>query len=213
MSKTPNTFLDWAYTKRCELLEKIRDNSFKDESELFIGFTRHTPVMITNGSAGLNGSVKGFGFVPKPEFIDAATQRLVEMIKMGKSASQHDRINALIDVMYSDNAVKTIDFTKLISLELARKHTYENVKDSTVPCALVYYEPPMISFEVRGNVHLETSGKYVTFANVMHDIYHAESTDIKSIPAYVVEIENIFDNSVRSFGKEVPTNFDKIGMM
>lgn len=213
MSLIPNSFIDWAYSKRCELLEKIRDNTFKDELELFIGFTRHTPVMITNGSAGLNGSVKGFGFVPKPEFMDQKTQKLMDVIKMGKSASQHDRINTLIEEMYSGEALKTIDFSKLISLELARKHTYENVKEATVPCTLVYYEPPMVSFEVRGNVHLETSGKYVTFANVMHDIYHAESTEIKSIPAYVIEIDKIFDNSVRSFGKEIPTNFDKIGTM
>ncbi len=211
--KTPNAFFDWAYSKRKELLEKILNESFKDEQELFIGFTRHTPVMITNGSAGLNGSVKGFGFVPKAECIDEVTAQVIEVIKLGKSASYKQRIQALLDMMYSEKAIERIDFTRLVSLELARKHTWENVGSENVPCTLVYYEPPMISFEIRGKVSLELDGKYTLFANAMHDVYHAESSEIRKLPAYIFEIGQIFDNSVRAFGKELKSDFDNIGIV
>jgi hypothetical protein len=201
--KTPNSFFDWAYSKRRELLDKMLNETMGDDNEMFIGFTRHTPVMITNGPEGLNGSVKGFGFVPKQECIDDTIQKIMGIIEMGKQASGKDRIKALIEYMYSEEAMNTIDFTRLVSLELARKHTWNNVMSGNTDCTLVYYEPPMVSYELRGKALLHENDSYCRFANAIHDIYHSENTTTRSIPAYVFEIEKIFDNSVRAFGKQI----------
>lgn len=61
----------------------------------------------------------------------------------------------------------------------------------------------MISFEVRGNVEVHSDDQYSMFANAIHDIYHSKNTQIASKPAYIMTIEEIFDNSVQGFGKKI----------
>lgn len=203
MIEKGHPFYEWAYVKRCELVEKLVTNTFSDEREMMYGFSRHTPVMITNGPEGLNGSVKGFGFVPKAEFLEEITNSLFEVIAKGKEASGTERIKTIQTLIYSSEASARIDFTKLVSLELARKHTWGNVTSGNTKCTLVYYEPPAFSFEVRGEVEIHQDDLYSKYASAMHDIYHSESTQVKLIPAYLYNIESIFDNSVRCFGKQI----------
>lgn len=203
MIDSTNPFLSWAYIGRRELLENIYSDNGFEESKMFIEFTRHTPVMITNGSAGLNGSVKGFGFVLKKEFLSCTLKKLMDVIKLGDQACQKDRLKALIDIVYSKEAEHTLDFSKLVSLELANKHTWENVNAGNTACTIVYYQPPMISFEVRGTAEIHQNDEYSMFANAIHDIYHSKNTQVANKPAYIINIEEIFDNSVRSFGKKI----------
>jgi hypothetical protein len=203
MIETTNPFLVWAYTGRRKLLEDVYNESIKDENKLFIEFTRHTPTMITNGPSGLNGSVKGFGFVPKLENLKEITDKLMELISKGENASQKERMRSLIENIYSEKAQENLDFTKLLSLELARKHTWENVMSGNNDCTLVYYQPPMISFEVRGKVEIHENNMYSIFGNAIHDIYHSINTNIANKPVYIFNIEEVFDNSVRGFGKKI----------
>lgn len=203
MIEKGHPFYDWAYAKRCELVDKLVNHTFSDEREMMCGFSRHTPVMITNGPEGLNGSVKGFGFVPKAEFLEEITNALFAVIAKGKDASGSERIKVIQTLIYSQEASLKIDFTKLVSLELARKHTWGNVTGGNNKCTLVYYEPPAISFEVRGVVEIHQDDLYSKYASAMHDVYHSESTKVNLIPAYLYNIESIFDNSVRHFGKQI----------
>ena len=203
MIEITNSFLAWAYAGRRELLEDIYNDKIADKNKMFIEFTRHTPVMITNGPAGLNGSVKGFGFVPKQEFVSEMLARLVDIIKLGEKASDEVRLKTLIDTVYCKDVEHKLDFSKLVSLELAKKHTWENVSAGKGSCTLVYYQPPMISFEVRGSVEVHSDDQYSMFANAIHDIYHSKNTQIASKPAYIMTIEEIFDNSVQGFGKKI----------
>lgn len=203
MIETSNPFLVWAFAGRRELLENIYNDRIADNNKMFIEFTRHTPVMITNGPAGLNGSVKGFGFVPKNEFVSEMLAKLVDVIKLGEKASDELRLKTLINTVYSNDSEHKLDFSKLVSLELAKKHTWENVNSGNALCTLVYYQPPMISFEVRGNVEVHSDDQYSMFANAIHDIYHSKNTQIASKPAYIMTIEEIFDNSVQGFGKKI----------
>ena len=203
MIDSSNPFLVWAYNGRRALLDDIYNKRITDNSKMFVEFTRHTPVMITNGPAGLNGSVKGFGFVPKKEYVGEIFDKLMMVIGLGESASENDRLKALIDIVYSENTRDKIDFDKLISLELAKKHTWENVNSGCSSCTLVYYQPPAISFEVRGSVTIHSDDEYSMFANAIHDIYHSKNVKIAKNPAYVINIDEIFDNSVKHFGKKI----------
>ena len=203
MNDISNSFLNWAYIGRRELLEKIYNKKIDNDTKMFIEFIRHTPVMITNGKAGLNGSVKGFGFVPKKEYINETLDKLMKVISLGENASEDERLKALIDNVYSENAKEKIDFQKMISLELAQKHTWDNVNNGCNLCTLVYYQPPAISFELRGSVEIHQNDEYSMFANAMHDIYHSKDTVIGEFPAYLINIEEIYDNSVSHFGKKI----------
>jgi hypothetical protein len=33
--------------------------------EIFLGFTRHNPAVVSSGREGLNASIKGVGYIPK----------------------------------------------------------------------------------------------------------------------------------------------------
>lgn len=203
MINLENPFLKWAFEGRRQLLFNIDSGKMEDENLMFIEFTRHTPVMITSGPSGLNGSVKGFGFVPMKEHLVETTDLLLGVIQKGENASDKERLKALIEFVYSDKSSKKLDFTKLLSLELAKKHTWDNVRAGNDSCTLVYYQPPMISFEVRGRVRIHQDDDYTLFANAVHDIYHSKNTTVANKPAYIFSIEEIYDNSVRGFGKRI----------
>ena len=199
MSKMPQVFWEWAFVQRADFIRKMMDNQKMDEREIYLGFTRHTPAMVTNGPAGLNASIKGFGFVPRQEYIEKVTSALNSEIEEKESKP----LKALWDNIYSPEASKNIDRTRLISLELARKHTFENVSPGKTQCTLIYYQPPMVSFEVRGEVELACDDKIIDFANAIHDVYHKRPKGSKKNLAYTFFIREVFDNSVSSFGKRL----------
>jgi len=199
----PKKFWKWAFEERSKLLDQMRNGNIGEGPQMFLGFTRHTPTMITSGKSGLNGSVKGFGFTPKPEHIDLVTKKLIDSIHGPEQGYSERGLNLLTELIYSSEASNNIDKTKLISLELAFGHTYLNVKDQKSDCTLLYYQPPVTSYEVRGKVTLYENGLYMEFANAIHDVYHKQNGLRKLSPVYVFEIEQVFDNSVPAFGKEL----------
>ena len=108
--------------------------------------------------------------------------------------------------MYGEEARDRVDFEHIGSLEMAKLHSYTNYKVNP-EATLIFYQPPMISYEVRGIMHIydETeSGKreiYQQFINAQHDMYH--SPDMNrwlKYPAYVLDIKEIYDNSASREG-------------
>lgn len=195
-----NPFWVWAFKQRAAMVKNLISNKNIDKNDFFLSFTRHTPAMITFGVEGLNASIKGFGFVPKPETINQITAKLNQAI----ATNDPDALQILYDGIYSDSAVKQIDTKYLISLELAYKHTYKNVSEKgKTLCTLLYYMPPAVSYELRGEVTLHENDDYSHFANAVHDIYHRPNSIKKPDMAYLFEIKEIFDNSVRSFGTKI----------
>ena len=199
----PKRFWKWAFEERSKLFEKMREGTIEEGPQMFLGFTRHTPTMITIGQCGLNGSVKGFGFVPKPEYITEITDKLLNSINGPEQDYSERGLKLLSELIYSLEASRNIDKTRLISLELAFGHTFGNVTGGRSDCTLVYYQPPVTSFEVRGKVFLYNDGIYKEFANAIHDVFHKPNGERKLKPAYLFEIEKVFDNSVPFFGKEL----------
>lgn len=200
MINQENPFWIWAFKQRAAMVKNLILNKKIDKDNFFLSFTRHTPAMVTFGVDGLNASIKGFGFVPKLEIIGQITSRLNQAI----TTDDPNSLQILYDNIYSDTAVKQIDVKYLISLELAYKHTYKNVSEKgKTLCTLLYYMPPAVSYELRGEVALHVNDEYSQFANAVHDIYHRPQGVKKPDMAYLFEIKEIFDNSVKSFGNKI----------
>ena len=207
--KSAESFFKWAYDARAATVLKLLRGEEISHEKIFLGFCSHTPTFVSNGPAGLNASIKGIGFFPKPEYLEETLEAYLEHIK---SYTPEDKeyskrgLAVLEKFLYSEEGKNRIDFTRLGSLELAKKHSYINYK-ANPEATLCYYQPPAISYELRGKMQIidETeSGKreiYQQFINAQHDVYHAPNMDRwLSRPAYVFEIEEVYDNGVSKEG-------------
>ena len=108
--------------------------------------------------------------------------------------------------MYAPEVRDRIDFSMVGSLEMAKKHSYTNYK-ANPEATLMFYQPPVISYEVRGKMEIvdeNDSGKreiYRQFINAQHDVYHYPNTKVwLDRPAYLFHIEEIYDNSATRDG-------------
>jgi len=207
--KSAEAFFKWAYTNRANTVLTLLSGEMMSHEKLFLGFCCHTPTFVSNGSAGLNASIKGVGFVPKEEYLEETLAVYIEHIKSyspdDKEYSQRG-LKILEKYLYNEEAKERIDFTRLGSLELAKKHSYINYKENP-EATLCFYQPPGISYELRGQMRIideNDSGKreiYQQFINAQHDVYHAPNMDRwLERPAYVFDIEEIWDNGVSKDG-------------
>ncbi len=207
MSKQlPEKFYNWAYGTRANTVKKIAAGEEVSHDKLFLSFTTHNPTFISNGPAGLNGSIKGIGFLPKEEYIPEILEAFQQHISKGWSDTySNEGLNVLLKYVYGEDSKKYIDFTKLTSLEMAKKHSWENYKaDSNI--TLLFYQPPAISFEVRGTIEIHEGDIYQKYVNASHDIYHKpDPSRWDSRPAYIINIAEIYDNSVgpNAFGQKL----------
>ena len=191
-------FIDYAFNHRKETLQMILDGKIKSQEELFLRFTTHNPAMITNGIAGLNGSIKGIGFFPKRKFL----KEKVEKFKIAIENKKINRIEFLFNEIY--NREEEIDFNYLTTIELARNHTYKNLLNGDKKVTLLFFTPPVLSYEVRGKVKIYDKGPEFEFVNLMHDFYHGKSNWERRI-VYLIKIEKIYNNSAtpEGYGKKI----------
>ena len=56
-----NRFFNWAYKTRANTVKALAEGKMMSPEKMFLSFTSHDPVFISNGPEGLNGSVKGIG--------------------------------------------------------------------------------------------------------------------------------------------------------
>ena len=176
-------------------------------TEIFLGFCRHTPAVVSYGPAGLNASIKGVGFIPKTEFLLETVDAYQKHIEQGwQEGYSDDGLRLLMKLLYREDCQARIDFLRFGTLELARDHTWVNLQ-ANPQATLLFYQPPMISFEVRGKVEIHKEGSiYHRLLNAQHDVYHIPNPERwKDKPAYIFTIEEIFDNSATSkgFGKPI----------
>jgi len=193
----PERFLNYVFRDRVRLIEKMASGSASPD--LLIQFTRHTPAVITCGPAGVNGSIKGIGFVHKPEYLSSTLSILREELK--RPFDPRRALSILRNVVYVEEKV---DFRYLSSLELARRHTWANVRDRP-EATLLFFTPPETSFEVRCRVSIHESGEYWEFVNAVHDLFHRppRGRDWSRTPAYLFEIVEIYDNSPSRMGERI----------
>jgi len=199
MKMVPEEFIDWLYVKRRELIEKMLRGK-ASEQEVYLGFLRHTPAIATHGSAGLNASVKGIGFIYEDKYLPETLEILREYMK--EKRSQVEALKFLLEHIYLR---EKIDFTKLTSIELAHKHTWTNVNENPI-ATIIFYYPPTISYEVRCKVKIHSNDEIHEFVNRMHDLYHSGKPQKESWskrPVYVFHIQEIYDNSPMKMGQKI----------
>lgn len=216
-----NRFFNWAYRTRGNTVKALAEGQHMTPEKVFLSFTSHDPVFISHGPAGLNGSVKGIGFIPREEYLEEALAAYIEHIKTYDPADktyQSRGLQLLMKWLYSEEAEKTVDFSHIYSVEMAFNHSWANYQVNP-EATLLFYQPPMISYEVRGT--MEIIGKrnelgtvspfelplLQQFINAQHDVYHAPNINRwVTRPAYRFTVEEIFDNSATKtgFGTPIP---------
>lgn len=203
----PEAFVTWAYRERAKLVHRQANGEAVPAHEVFLGFTRHNPAVVSHGPAGLNASIKGVGWVPKAahlsDFLDAYMAHIQAGWREGYSEAG---LQLLMKWIYGPGCGDKIDFALLGSLELAKTHTWANLR-ANKECTLLFFEPPMVSFEARGHVEIHEHGDaYHALINAQHDLYHQPHRERwADRPAYLFHIEEMFDNSVskQGFGKRI----------
>ena len=207
--KSAESFFNWAFRTRAENVQKLHDGQMVSPEKMFLSFCSHDPAFVSNGPAGLNASIKGIGFLPKDEYLEETLEAYIRHIKTyepGDKEYSQRGLALLLKYMYGEDARSRIDFSKVGSLEMAKKHSYANYKVNP-EATLIFYQPPAISYELRGKMEIYDecdSGKreiYQQFINAQHDVYpQPDMSRWLTRPAYIFRIEEIFDNSVTRDG-------------
>ena len=234
MVELPDRFLTWNYYPRRRTFLKILNGEKTDMNEFFLDSTRHNPALATassapDGTLDVNAKIVGAGYVVKERLLRDSIDELLAHIEKGdrdfeSAESEKDRrgflegfqargMRTLLKVLYFDpaKAREHVDFTKMSTLELAvnipnsSKHTWTNVQSSRKAC-LLFYRPPNISFELRGEVEVHVDSDYRELVNCVHDSFHYTPQDQREgRPAYIFRVEAVYDNSptAEGFGKRI----------
>lgn len=199
--KLPEEFRRWVYEGRAAMVRSMASGEKVRQDTVFLSFTRHNPVFVSSGPAGLNGSVKGVGFVPQKEYLEETLEVYMRHIDAGwRDGYQDEGLRLLARCLWSQEAKDRIDFSILGSLEMAFKHTWANLQASKA-VTLVFFQPPAVSYEVRGEVEICREGICQRYLNAQHDVYHGPHKERwSSRPAYIVHIKEIYDNSATKEG-------------
>lgn len=207
--KTAEKFFNWAFNSRANTVIKLHNGEEMSHEKVFLSFCSHDPALVSHGPAGLNASIKGIGFMPKPEYLEETLEAYIKHIKSytpGDKDYSKRGLELLVKYLYGPEARHRIDFSCIGSLEMAKKHSYANYKVNP-EATIIFYQPPMISYELRGQMEIHDemdSGKreiYQQFINAQHDVYHTpDMSRWLKYPAYVFRIEEIYDNSASKEG-------------
>lgn len=228
MSVKLNPFLEWAYKTRGNTVKDLREGKIPSMEKMFLSFMSHNPVFISHGPSGLNGAVKGIGFVPKEEYMKEALDAYIEHIKTydPKDKEYQKRgLDLLMKYLYSEEAMEKIDFSCVYGIEMAYTQSYKNYMENE-EASLVFYQPPVISYELKGKMKLigeihdkdsDVSYKDLPmiqqFINAQHDVYHsADMSRWKTQLVYKFEIEQIYDKSAtkKGFGVKIYDKYEQI---
>ena len=231
----PREFLDWNYYPRRRLIEDLIVRGESNLRKLLLETMRHNPVLCTaavgrDGRVEVNGKVVGCGYVVKREFMKEVISALSEHLKASDEVyekvrgyergmrtlwMEHAKRGAAILLKYiylpRGEAEKVVDFEKLATVELAKrlpwssKRTWNIVQRSRAAC-LVFYQPPAVSFEVRGTLTIHFDDEYHRLVTLIHDAYHYTPPEKRADrPVYIIHVEAVYDNSPsqRGFGTRI----------
>ncbi len=187
----PRIFIEYFYLDRIRLLEKLC-NGGKPPENFLLAFTRTTPAVITDGPAGLSGSIKMVGFVPKKEYIEEMAEKAYRYAYLERPRNMRETTCILLREFY---VLDKIDTSVIGGLEMGFKHSWSNIR-ATGKATLLFYTPPDTSFEVRCNVEIrnDDNDPYKKYLNSLHDIFHYSGKK-SNYPAYLFHIKEIYDNS------------------
>ena len=223
----PKKFLGWAYFDRVKQLRNLLRGELTGDPRLASRFlldsTRHNPVFCTastdqKGHITVNGKVVGAGFVLKNGFLKEALKKLEEHVDSFSNLSIDEYMrnggHLLLELLYFEDmeeALRKVDFSKITTLELAEgmagfvQHTWHNLQRYTKEACLIYYMPPTLSFEVRGEVEIHREGSYHQFVNLIHDCVHKFRPSRTDKPAVILNVKEVYNNSasLEGFGTKI----------
>jgi len=229
MVKLPEKFLEWNYFARRKIVQEILEKRIKDPTKFFLEFTRHNPALCTaaeeNGRIVVNGKIVGIGYIPKKEYLKnyieifekhiENSDKIFEKIKnnnikLKELYDQHAKrgLKLLLEYMYlkREEALEKINFEKLATIELAKripyssKHTWNLIQKNRYVC-LLFFQPPAISFEIKGYATIYENGDYHKLVNLIHDCYHYTPPEKrKNRPVYIIDVLEVYDNSATKSG-------------
>ncbi len=207
--KTAESFFKWAFNTRAKTVMNLYEGKEMSPDKVFLSFCSHNPTLISHGPGGLNGSIKGVGFIPKEEYLEEVLEAYMKHIDAYDGDDKdHSRrgLQVLVEQIYHPDMHHRVDFARVASLEMAKKHSWDNLRVNP-EATLLYYQPPAISYELRGKMRIfdeAESGRrelYQQFVNAQHDVYHRpDKSRWLRYPCYVFDIEEVFDNSVSKDG-------------
>ncbi len=194
----PEEFIRYAFEERVAGIKKLAEGKFGPEA--LIGFTRHNAAIITCGEAGANGSIKGIGFIHREEFLSETIGKLREELR--RPYNPRRALEFLLNEIY---VREKIDFTKFVSLELAKRHTWRNVTSGSREATILFFTPPSTSYEVRCEVEVHEDDEVWEYTNAVHDTFHRpdKPRDWRKTPAYLFKIREIYDNGERAMGVRI----------
>ena len=237
MVSLPDSFLRWNYfPRRKALLELVNRDSTVGLDRFFLESTRHNPALCTafqreDGEIFVNAKIVGVGYLVRDKYLGAAIEAFEEHLEYGdklfaenqasnekeKNSRDYQKAGAslLLEHLYFEDpeaAAERVDFGKMSTIELAlskphsSKHTWQIVQHSLSAC-LLFYQPPSISFEVRGKIEIHRDDSYGKFVNLVHDSFHYTGTKEtrEKRPVYIINVEEVYDNgpSPTQFGKRI----------
>ena len=202
----------------------------------FLESTRHNPALCTafrkeNGEIFVNAKIVGVGYVAREKYMDVAIRAFEEHVERGdemfgknqtsdeleKNSREYQKKGAslLLEHLYFEDpkiAKERVDFSKMSTIELAlskpqsSKHTWQAVQHNLSTCIL-FYQPPSISFEIRGKIEIHENDSCSEFVNLVHDSFHyRRAKDMRTKrPVYLVNVNEVYDNgpAPTAFGKRV----------
>jgi hypothetical protein len=202
-----------------------------DMSRFFLESVRHNPALCTacvgeGGEVFVNAKIVGVGYVVKEKHLGRAVEAFgrhvehgdalfgsaVNEVQKDRAAKEYQKeaASSFLEHLYFENvreAEERVDFCKMSTIELAlskagsSKHTWRNVQQNAGAC-LLFYQPPSISFEVRGKVEIHENDLLHRFVNLVHDSFHYVHQKKREVrrPVYIFSVEEVFDNSASPSG-------------
>ncbi len=187
----PEIFIQYFFTERIKLIENLCMGR-PPGGNFLVEFTRTSPVVITNGPAGLSGSVKMVGFVPRREYVEELAGKAYNYAYRERGRNMGEIACILYREFYRP---EIIDPYVIGGLEMGFKHSWTNI-NANARATLLFYTPPDTSFEVRTWVEIrnDPGDPYRKYLNALHDIFHYDGKPA-NYPAYLFHITEIYNNS------------------
>ncbi len=192
---------------------------------MVLEFMRHTPVLVTaaevNGRIEVNGKVVGCGYVASRDYLSEKIKVFRDHIQQSdeeyNSGASYDKVKEehllrgaklLLEHIYLEGgrASREIDFEVLATIELAKRvphssrHTWSLIQRNP-RVSLVFYQPPVLSYEIKGYATIHIDDQLHEFVTLVHDSFHYTPPQARSDrPVYIIHVEEVYDNSASSKG-------------
>jgi hypothetical protein len=190
----PEDFIEWQSTSRIETLQSILEGKFTGN------FGPHLPALSTKSKEGefpVNSCYKGVGLIPEQEYLEDIIDKFEQAIDMYKDDWDNtlkERLNLLVE-FYSD--ADKIDKTRMGSIEIYGKRTYQNIlTDPRVNLLFLDIQKGSLSYMIEAVAEIYEPGtEYYRLERAFHDIFHKPSDDDRFPAVYIFNVSRVYNKT------------------